>query len=81
MMDAGTRRAAGARLGAPSANGDGPPAALDRSSIPRSELDRRVFAGVLPSTYLAEVADREVAALGPGAYPEGDLTTPVPVPA
>jgi predicted AlkP superfamily pyrophosphatase or phosphodiesterase len=60
--------------------GQGLPADVDRSSIPADVLDRRVFAAAMPSTYLAGLTEREASALGPGAYPEGDLTSPAPVP-
>ncbi|MGH2675703.1 MAG: alkaline phosphatase family protein, partial [Actinomycetota bacterium] len=60
--------------------GDGLPMDVDRTSIARENLRRRVFAAALPATYLAELTEREAAALGPGMYPEGDLTSPVPVP-
>jgi hypothetical protein len=60
--------------------GDGLPADVDRSAIPRDLLNRPVFAAVIPSTYLAGLTERAAAALGPGRYPEGDLTSPVPVP-
>ncbi len=61
--------------------GDGLPQDVDRSAIPGSELNRRVFAGALPSTFLADLDEAAIAALGEGDYPEGDLTSPVPVPA
>jgi hypothetical protein len=60
--------------------GDGLPADADRSAIPRDVLDTRVFAGVIPSTYLAGLTEARAAAFGRGRYPEGDLTSPVPVP-
>jgi hypothetical protein len=60
--------------------GDGLPADVDRSAIPRAELNRRVFAGALPATYLAGLDEATTEGLGAGAYPEGDLTSPVPVP-
>jgi predicted AlkP superfamily pyrophosphatase or phosphodiesterase len=60
--------------------GDGLPADVDRSAVPRENLEERVFAGVLPATYLAELTEPEAAALGRGRYPEGHLTSPVPVP-
>jgi hypothetical protein len=81
MEDAGITLEAVARFVATYRYGDGLPVDVDRSAIPQSELRRRVFAGALPSTYLAEFDDPSIAALGPGAYPEGDLTSPVPVPA
>jgi hypothetical protein len=60
--------------------GDGLPADVDRASIPGDVLARRVFAAAMPSTYLAALTEREASLLGPGAYPEGDLTSPAPVP-
>jgi predicted AlkP superfamily pyrophosphatase or phosphodiesterase len=60
--------------------GDGLPADVDRSAIPEDILDRRVFAAAIPSTYLAGLTEDEAAALGPGDYPEGDLTGPFRVP-
>jgi predicted AlkP superfamily pyrophosphatase or phosphodiesterase len=60
--------------------GDGLPADVDRSAVPPEDLERPVFAGALPATYLAELTEAEAAALGPGDHPEGDLTSPGPVP-
>jgi hypothetical protein len=80
MDDAGITLEAVARFVATYRYGDGLPADVDHSTIPRTELNRRVFAGALPSTYLAEIDHEAITALGPGAYPEGDLTSPVPVP-
>jgi hypothetical protein len=61
--------------------GDGLPADVDRSAIQRDVLDTRVFAGVIPSTYLAGLTEDQAAAVGPGRYPEGNLTEPAAVPA
>jgi hypothetical protein len=80
MDDAGITLEAVARFVATYRYGDGLPADVDHSTIPREELTRRVFAGALPSTFLAELDDEAIAALGPGAYSEGDLRSPVPVP-
>jgi predicted AlkP superfamily pyrophosphatase or phosphodiesterase len=60
--------------------GDGLPRDVDRSTIPEDQLEERVFAAALPSDYLASLAKEDVAGLGAGAYPEGNLTSPVPVP-
>jgi predicted AlkP superfamily pyrophosphatase or phosphodiesterase len=60
--------------------GDGLPADVDRSAIPEDVLERRVFAAGIPSTYLAGLTEEDAAALGPGAYPEGDLTSPSDLP-
>jgi hypothetical protein len=80
MEDAGITLEDVARFVATYEYGDGLPADVDRSTIPPAELDRRVFAGVFPASYLAELDEATIAGLGPGAYPEGDLTSPVPVP-
>jgi hypothetical protein len=48
--------------------------------VPTEDLSERVFAAALPATYLAGLSEADAAALGPGVYPEGDLTSPVPVP-
>jgi predicted AlkP superfamily pyrophosphatase or phosphodiesterase len=61
--------------------GDGLPADVDRSAVPKEDLREPVFAGALPATYLAGLTETDAAGLGPGIYPEGDLTSPVPVPA
>ena len=60
--------------------GDGLPADVDRSSIPAEQLEERVFAAALPSDFLESLTETGAAGLGPGAYPEGNLTSPVPVP-
>jgi hypothetical protein len=86
FLDHDALRAAGvtledvARFVATYRYGDGLPADVDRSAVPREDLQERVFAGVLPATYLAELTEPDAAALGRGRYPEGDLTSPVPVP-
>jgi hypothetical protein len=81
LRDAGITPADVARFVATYRYGDGLPADVDRSAIPREVLDTVVFAGVMPSTYLAELTEEDAAALGPGSYAEGDLTSPVAVPA
>ena len=58
--------------------GDGLPPDADREAIPPESLEERVFAGALPSTYLAEVTEEEIEELGSGDHPEGDLTSPGP---
>lgn len=55
---------------------DGLPEGTDPEGIPRTILDRRVFAGAVPGSMLASMTPADLAALGPGAYPEGDLTSP-----
>jgi hypothetical protein len=42
----------------------------------RDRLDERVFAAALPGDYLESITEEGLAALGPGDYPEGDLSTP-----
>jgi Type I phosphodiesterase / nucleotide pyrophosphatase len=56
--------------------GDGLPSDADRASIPAEDLRRRVFAGAIPATYLEALDRGELERLGPGLYPEGDLTSP-----
>ena len=56
--------------------GDGLPEGADPEGIPGPLLDRRVFAGALPDSVLRAMTPADLAALGPGSYPEGDLTTP-----
>jgi hypothetical protein len=56
--------------------GDGLPEGADPAGIPGSLLDRRVFAGALPGSLLVSLRPADLASLGPGAYPEGDLTSP-----
>ncbi|HEX2031213.1 MAG TPA: alkaline phosphatase family protein [Actinomycetota bacterium] len=58
--------------------GDGLPPDADRSRIPPQALRERVFAAALPGPYLGGLTDAVVAALGPGEYPEGDLTSAQP---
>jgi hypothetical protein len=60
--------------------GDGLPDDTDRSQIPEEDLERRVFAGAFPGEYLGGLTTRDLVAAGTGNYPEGDLTSPVPVP-
>jgi type I phosphodiesterase/nucleotide pyrophosphatase len=45
--------------------------------LPPGTLDRRVFAAALPGTFVASLDRAEIEALGPGLYPEGDLTSPL----
>jgi hypothetical protein len=61
--------------------GDGLPQDADRSAIPREVLGRRVFAAAIPSSFLAGLTEDDASRFGPGAFPEGNLTSPVPVPA
>jgi hypothetical protein len=60
--------------------GDGLPADVDRSSIPDTALNERVFAAALPGPFIGSLTDQDVEAAGTGDYAEGDLTSPAPVP-
>jgi hypothetical protein len=80
IRDAGITPTDVARFVAQYRYGDGLPADVDRSAIPEDVLETRVFAAAMPSTYLAELTEEEAAALGPGDYPEGNLTRPADVP-
>ncbi|HEX2025732.1 MAG TPA: alkaline phosphatase family protein, partial [Actinomycetota bacterium] len=55
---------------------DGIPSGTDRDGIPEEVLDRAVFAGAIPGEVVEAMSPADLAALGPGAFPEGDLTTP-----
>jgi Type I phosphodiesterase / nucleotide pyrophosphatase len=48
----------------------------DPAEFADSALGRRVFAAALPGSFLDSLTHSDVAALGAGAYPEGDLRTP-----
>lgn len=56
--------------------GDGIPAGTDVEGLPASVLNRRVFAAAIPGPFLAGLSPDEIDRLGPGSYPEGDLSTP-----
>jgi len=60
--------------------GDGLPPDVDRSVIPPEELERPVFAAAIPGPVLGSLSETDVPRLGPGIYPEGDLTSPPRVP-
>lgn len=82
-LDAGAAREAGvsvedvARFVGDFRYRDGLPEGTDVDVIPESVLDRRVFAGALPGRMVASMTPGDLAALGPGVYPEGDLTSPL----
>ena len=59
--------------------GDGLPADADPAAVPSERLEERVFAAAIPGAVLEELTPEEIAALGPGEYPEGDLTSPPPL--
>jgi Type I phosphodiesterase / nucleotide pyrophosphatase len=56
--------------------GEGLPDGTDVEAIPDGLLDRRVFAAAVPGSFLENLTPEEIAALGPGAYEEGDLRAP-----
>jgi predicted AlkP superfamily pyrophosphatase or phosphodiesterase len=56
--------------------GDNLPEGLEPDEVPEELLDQRVFAGALPGSFLQSLTDEEIDGLGPGLFPEGDLTTP-----
>ena len=56
--------------------GDGLPEGIDEDEVPSSLLNRRVFAAAVPGTVVTALSGREIRALGPGRYPESDLTSP-----
>jgi predicted AlkP superfamily pyrophosphatase or phosphodiesterase len=60
--------------------GDGLPKDADRSKISEEDLVRKVFAGAFPGEYLDGLTEDDLLAAGPGLFPEGDLSSPVPVP-
>jgi hypothetical protein len=55
---------------------DGLARGSDVEGLPTGMLDRRVFVAALPGTFVAGLSRTEIEALGPGAFPQGDLTTP-----
>ena len=81
IRDAGISLEAVARFVGDFRYGDGLPADADRSKIAPELLGRRVFAGALPGPVLGELSDADARRLGPGIYPQGNLTSPRPVPA
>ena len=56
--------------------GDALPEGLDPAGVPDDLLHRRVIAAALPGSYLTGLSGEDLAALGPGRWPQGDLTTP-----
>ncbi|MGH2786367.1 MAG: alkaline phosphatase family protein [Actinomycetota bacterium] len=53
---------------------DSIPRTVSLDNVPHTRLNDRVFAGVFPTGYLTDLTPEEIDALGPGDYPEGDLT-------
>jgi predicted AlkP superfamily pyrophosphatase or phosphodiesterase len=60
--------------------GEGLPTGFDVEDLTAEELDDRVFAAALPGPFLESLSEEEIDALGPGRYPEADLTSPPDVP-
>jgi predicted AlkP superfamily pyrophosphatase or phosphodiesterase len=56
---------------------DGLPEGTPAAGIPQDVLDRRVFAAAIPGSVVEAMTPGQLAAAGPGHYPEGDLTSPV----
>jgi arylsulfatase A-like enzyme len=54
---------------------DGLPDAVDPNTVAAGDRIRRVFAAALPGDWLMALTPEQVASLGPGDYPEGDLTS------
>jgi predicted AlkP superfamily pyrophosphatase or phosphodiesterase len=59
--------------------GDALPDDLDATSVPQDVLNERVFAAALPGSFLMSLSQSEIDGLGPGLYPEGDLTSVPPL--
>jgi type I phosphodiesterase/nucleotide pyrophosphatase len=76
LRRAGIQLEAVARYAATLSYGDVLPVDADRDTIATEELERLVFAAVLPGPYIDGISDEEVEALGAGRYPEGDLSSP-----
>jgi hypothetical protein len=55
--------------------GDGLPPDTDPETISEEDLRSRVFAAAIPSDYLDSLGPAEIERLGPGRYPEGNLTS------
>lgn len=60
--------------------GEGLPTGFDADELPDAVLSERVFAAALPGPFLESLSNAEIEALGPGDYPESDLTSPPDVP-
>jgi hypothetical protein len=52
---------------------------VPRDAIELELLERQQFAAVFATTFLDTLPDRDLSALGPGIYPEGEIGIPPPV--
>ncbi len=52
------------------------PDGTDLERVPPGRLDERVFAAALPGAFLEALTAEEIRQLGPGEFPEADLTSP-----
>ena len=59
---------------------EGLPSGFDADELPEDVLNERVFAAALPGPFLESLSHTEIEALGPGDYPEADLTSAPDVP-
>ncbi len=59
---------------------DGLPDGTSIEEVPAAVLDERVFAAALPGSLLEELTPEEIRRLGPGGFPEANLTSPIPIP-
>jgi hypothetical protein len=58
--------------------GDALPEGTPLEDLQPQALRERVFAAALPGSFLESLSPEDVAALGPGVYPEGELATGAP---
>jgi predicted AlkP superfamily pyrophosphatase or phosphodiesterase len=80
MTDAGITLEDVARFIGDQRYGDALPKDVDRGAIPEDQLEERVFAAALPSTFLADLTVEDAEDFGPGKFVEGYLTSPVDLP-
>jgi predicted AlkP superfamily pyrophosphatase or phosphodiesterase len=55
---------------------DGLPEGVDEDDVSPDLLNQRVFAAAVPGSFLDDLTPEQIRALGPGRYPESDLTSP-----
>jgi hypothetical protein len=60
--------------------GEGLPTGFEAGDLPAEMLNERVFAAALPGPFLESLSPAEIEALGPGDFPEADLTSPPDLP-